>query len=423
MGRGLKFLKPTEPLKMLLMGWACGAALVWPACATAAGNDEATLSGCWVVLHAKGLTPAEGITLAADGRTVTLTATNGPATTLPLSQVAAMLRGVTPGDPKMPTGSGPYCVEFISGERLRLNEFTLDDRALTGCHVLFGELTWPRRQVKRLVRADRMLTAEPPEFTGLRFRNGDTMVGKVESVANGVAMVSMSGVGKIPVTDFDSVWSMVLAQRPAGRRKSFFVADPGVEVLLKNGDVVAGTLTGAVKQAWHIKPAWLDKPLAVPAAFIRAVCVGGPSVYLSDLTPEEHQTVPYLGFALPWQRDRSLLETLLRVGAFSAHRGIALHTQTELHYRIEGMADAPMTLVALAGLDESVRAAAGSARIAVAVDGTVRFDKTITTASQPLAVRVEIPAQAKRLTVSSDFAEGGSIGDHVDLLYAAIVRE
>jgi hypothetical protein len=132
--------------------------------------------------------------------------------------------------------------------------------------------------------------------------------------------------------------------------------------------------------------------------------------------------VPYLGFALPWQRDRSLQETPLRVGAFTAHRGIALHTKTELHYKIEGMADVPMTLVALAGLDETVRAASGNARIVVAVDGTVCFDKVVTTASQPLAVRVEIPAQAKRLTVASDFAEGGSIGDHIDLLYAAIVR-
>jgi hypothetical protein len=417
-----KLFESFELLNPLWMRFVCCAALVWPASATASGTEDEATSG-YGVLHATGFTMAKSIALAADGRTVTLTPATGPATTLPLSQVTAILRGAAPGDPKMPTGSGPYCAEFISGERLRLNGFTLDEQFLTGRHVLFGELSWSRRQVKRLVRAERMLTVPPPQFTGLRFRNGDAMAGEVESVTNDVAMVSMSGVGKIPVTDFNSVWSMVLARRPAGRRKSFFVNEPEVEILLKNGDVIAGTLVGAADQAWHLKPAWRDKPFAVPTAFVQALSVGGSSVYLSDLTPEAHETVPYLGFALPWQRDRSLLETPLRVGAFTAHRGLALHTKTALHYRIKDMADAPMTLVALAGLDEAVRVASGGARIVVSVDGAVRFDKTVTSASRPLEVRVEIPAGAQRLTIASDFAEGGSIGDHVDLLYAAIVRK
>jgi hypothetical protein len=375
-----------------------------------------------VVLHAGGVTDAAGVVLAADGKSLSLTPAGGAGATLPLDTVVAAVRRIAPREPRMPTGAGRYFAELLSGERIRLEELKYDGQNLQAEHFYFGPLTWPKRKVKRIVAADDVGREEPPGFVGVVLRNGDRTEGTVRTIEPRQALVEMPGVGDIPLTDLGAVRSFVLNPRLAGRRRQFFSDAPSLELLLKSGEVFAVALAGVAPDGLNVKSEWMDKPVALPAQFVRAYAVHGAVVYLADLPPATQTVEPYLGFALPWKSDTSLLERPLRSGSICAHRGVALHARTTLEYKLAALTAGPLTLVGLAGIDAEIANVNAGAELRMALDGREVLNETLAAGAEPKPFRIAIPAGAATLSVVADFGRLGSVGDHVDLLYAGFVR-
>ena len=77
--------------------------------------------------------------------------------------------------------------------------------------------------------------------------------------------------------------------------------------------------------------------VALPAeALIALSLVGGQAVYLSDLKPARLEQEPYLGVRWPIGVDADLDGRPLRVGAEVHDKGLALHGQCRVTYRLDG---------------------------------------------------------------------------------------
>lgn len=376
----------------------------------------------WLIMHKQATIPAVSVELAPNAQMLKAVSTGGRTNTLRLTSISAIMKHATEHERKMPTGTGPYFVELLSGERMRVENITFDGSTLSADHFFLGRLSWPGRKLKRLVRAEEVMVPEQTGFLGIRFRNGDTTKGRILSIGKGAAMVSMPDIGKIPVGDLDAVTAFVFASRRAGRRKFYFLDKMSVEIMLKNNEVIAGQLTGTRGKAWVVEPEWRDKAVELPVAFIRALTAHGTTVYLPDITPADQKVEPYLRFVIPWQRDRSLSGHRLRVGKLSAHRGLAMHSRTVLQYDLSGLTKTPVTFLTVVGMDSEVTGLEGAADVLMELDGKTVLRQRFTSASAPKPIRLPIPAGAKKMTISADFGPNGSIADHVDWLYPGFVK-
>lgn len=384
----------------------------------AAGPAEAE----WLIMHRQAAIYADSMELMPDLQVLKAVGTGGQTNALRLTSVSAVMNRVSEGERRMPTGTGSYFVELLSGERIRVGDFTFDGTTLLAEHFFLGKLSLPGRKIKRLARAGEIMAPEDSGFIGIRFMNGDTTKGRILSIGVDAAMVDMPDIGKIPVGDLGTVKAFVFAGRRAGRRKFYFQDRADIEILLKNNEVIAGELKGVKGMVWLLKPEWRDAPMELPLVFMRAIALHGTAVYLPDITPAEQETEPYLNFIVPWQRDRSLSDGRLMTGGLAAHRGLATHSRTVLGYNLEGLTAAPLSFLTVIGMDREVRNLDGSADVRIELDGKTVFSKRITAATQPVPVRLSIPAGAKKMTLAADFAANGSVADHVDWLYPAFVR-
>lgn len=401
----------------MIVGQLCVAVLaVMLPCFGAAAEAE------WLIMHKQATIPAKSVELTSNAQLLKAVSTGGRTNTLRLTSITAIMKHATERERKMPTGTGAYFVELLSGERIRVDNFTYDGTELSADHFFLGRLKWPGRKLKRLIRAAKVMVPEETGFLGIRFKNGDTTKGRLLSIGNGAAMVSMPDIGKIPVSDLDAVQAFVFASRRAGRRKFYFLDKMSMEIMLKNNEVFAGQLIGVKGKAWLLKPEWRETPIEIPAVFIRAAAVHGTSVYLPDVTPADRKEEPYLKFVIPWKRDRSLSGGRLQVGTLAAHRGLATHSRTVLSYDLAGLTKTPLAFMTVVGMDSKVRGLDGAADVRIELDGKVVLNQRFAAATPPKPVRLSIPAGAAKMTIATDFGPNGSIADHVDWLYAAFVK-
>jgi len=152
----------------------------------------------------------------------------------------------------------------------------------------------------------------------------------------------------------------------------------------------------------------------------------GKIVYLADLAPESSIWTPYFAsanmakslatFYRP-RGNRGLESAELMLGGKTYRRGLALHSRSELDYRLPGEFS---RLLAVAGIDDRVRPG-GNVRLVIRGDGRVLFDETIRGADEPRPLEIDI-AGVKRLQIVVDYGEDLDVGDHLDLCEARMVK-
>lgn len=164
-----------------------------------------------------------------------------------------------------------------------------------------------------------------------------------------------------------------------------------------------------------------------PASCIQRIDFSqGKIVYLSDWKPEAAQWTPYIGLGteLPARvalfgprPDRSLSGGPLELGGKVYAKGLALHSRTELVYRL---AEPYRRFSAVAGIDDRVRPR-GNVRLTVRGDGKVLFDATIAGVDPPRELDLDIRG-VRRLSILVDFGEDLDVADHLDLCDARLVK-
>ncbi len=143
------------------------------------------------------------------------------------------------------------------------------------------------------------------------------------------------------------------------------------------------------------------------------------------MKPESAVWTPYLGasasaassaFYRP-RTDRALEGGPLRVGGKKYAKGLALHSRTELVYRLP---EKFSRFQATAGIDDGVRGA-GHVRLLVVGDDRTLLDELIAGKDPPRQLDLDIQG-VHRLKITVDYGEDLDVSDHLDLCEARILK-
>jgi hypothetical protein len=147
--------------------------------------------------------------------------------------------------------------------------------------------------------------------------------------------------------------------------------------------------------------------------------------FLSDLEPQRSVYTPLVGgpastkaeslFFQP-RLNRSLEPGGLRLGDRVYAKGLAMHSRSELVFRLPGDF---RRLQALAGIDDAVRPG-GNVRLSIYGDDRLLLEEVITGRDKPRRLDLDIRGVA-RLKIVADF-NGDEVSDHLDLCEARILE-
>jgi hypothetical protein len=146
----------------------------------------------------------------------------------------------------------------------------------------------------------------------------------------------------------------------------------------------------------------------------------GCAVYLSELKPSHYEFTPYLGKSWPFKNDLSVAGNPIRIARSNYDRGIGMHSQSRLTYELGGKF---RWFEAWAGIDDQT-GKLGSVLIDILVDGkSQRLVEAgeLTSENSPRVVRINVSG-AKALTLSVRFGRNGDVQDHVDWADARLIK-
>lgn len=326
-----------------------------------------------------------------------------------------------------------------------------------------------------LRRADVSLPPLPPGEQIL-LANGDCLAGRVRGLA-GENVTIQASFGekpdlKLPLSGISVIWLVVPdgTEEPEQLRRRLWAEKRTRDsVLLRNGDVQEGVLTGLDRKKLYLeaegkelsvefnkaaiiafntdlvrlprpkgphaflvltdgsrltlasaradgralkgKTAW-GAEIEVPLVQVAALDMRqGRADYLSDLKPSRYEFTPFLDVRWPYGRDGGIQGHDLRLGDHVYDKGLSMRAESRLSYDLKG---GYRRFEAVVGLDER-GGNQGVARIAVLVDGKPRDlggEKELSPDGKPLPIRIDVTG-AKELTLSVEFVRrpGAALGN------------
>jgi hypothetical protein len=152
----------------------------------------------------------------------------------------------------------------------------------------------------------------------------------------------------------------------------------------------------------------------------------GKVLFLSDLKPESVTFTPYFGASqnvpslaklLAPRMDENLAAEPLQLGGKQYSKGLALHSRTEIVYRLPGRF---RRLRAVVGIDDAVRPR-GHLRLVIRGDQQVLLETTVTGDDPPKPIELDLTG-VRRLSILADFGDNLDVADHLDLCEARIIK-
>jgi hypothetical protein len=152
----------------------------------------------------------------------------------------------------------------------------------------------------------------------------------------------------------------------------------------------------------------------------------GKVVFLSDLKPESvtftpyfraEKTLPLLAKFFALREDKNLQSGPLQLGSKQYGKGLAMHSQTKVVYRLPGRFS---RFRATVGIDDAVRPR-GNVRLVIYGDDRVLLEATLTGADPPRPVDLDLDG-VRRITLLADFGAEMDVADHLDLCEARILK-
>lgn len=152
----------------------------------------------------------------------------------------------------------------------------------------------------------------------------------------------------------------------------------------------------------------------------------GNLVYLSDLEPETIKWTPYLSTGKVNERltrlyrprrDRTLSGKALVLSNQSFPKGLAIHSRTEMTYRLT---DEFQVFQSLVGIDPAL-GENGDVDLVVMGNGKQLFRKKITGKDEAIELKIDVRG-VSRLTILVDFGEQLDIGDHLLMCNARLTK-
>jgi hypothetical protein len=140
---------------------------------------------------------------------------------------------------------------------------------------------------------------------------------------------------------------------------------------------------------------------------------------VTDLEPVDVRSRGFFERAFGWRTDKSLVGRSLQLGGHRYSRGLAIHSDTELDYRLDGQY---ATLLGRAGIDDAVRPH-GLAGLSIRGDGKLLAGPiALGGGDEPIRLQVDVRG-VQVLTLHVDFGPDGlGVADHVDLVDAWLIK-
>ncbi len=243
--------------------------------------------------------------------------------------------------------------------------------------------------------------------------NGQQAGGRVQGIVGGKLMFAAEGSDQAIPLDFDKVGAVRLKpgpQRPPRGPTLLAVLDQQRQpVRLLAGPRVALAAAPAVDLG-----GW-DAPFL---AGCRLRVEGQRRHWLSDLKPATVEEKGMFGVTWPWRRDSDLDGEPLRLGGVRHVRGLTVHSQARLTWKLNG---AYRRLHTLVGISDAV-APEGDCAAALIADGKTLWSRErVRGGEAPVAVDLDLTG-AQVLEIKVDYGQRYDIGDHLVLADAFLVQ-
>lgn len=325
-----------------------------------------------------------------------------------------------------------FLVRLVDGSLLVAPGYSVSDRKATITLAGGPELQIPTRSISwvRLRAPSEGVDEQWRTITGQRaagdvvvIRKSDTALDQLEGVLHDIAdnKVTFEFDGdKIPV-DIQKLEGIVYFHPLSGRE-----GKPACKVSTRDGSAWNArslALDGEMLRMTTTAGAEVSLPLDRVDVFDFS---SGNVVYLSDLEPVSSDWTPFLESPLldsqlqllygP-KRDRAFDGGPLRLGDRSFRKGLALHSRTELVYRLT---DEYRRLQAEVGIDDTLRQV-GHVELVIFGDDRELLREAVSGRDEPRTLDLDIRG-VRRLKILVDYGEKLDIADHLHLCNARIIK-
>ncbi len=151
---------------------------------------------------------------------------------------------------------------------------------------------------------------------------------------------------------------------------------------------------------------------------VRLRIEGGRRVYLSELDPATVEETGAFGVVWPFQRDRNLDRSPLRLGGVRHERGLAVHSKARLAWNLDGLYS---RLRALSGIADLV-GDQGDCAASLSLDGKVVWSRdSIRGAEKPQPIDLDLTG-VKQLELRVEYGARYDIADHFVLADAYLIK-
>ena len=369
-----------------------------------------------------------GQLISISGEKLTVESSDGPVE-IPFQQLLT-LQPITPPAP-LPAEASSW-IELLDGSRLeatagQIKEGVLEATIRSGARVSIKT---------RNIRYTRLVELDPEKLTDFQQiataeAEGDVLIIRRPSGAlDELEGIVHSMDNTILVFEFDDEKIQVERAKIAGIR--YFQAgsrklpEPRCLVSLAGNVTLFATTLELAEQQLTVTCSAGPK-LTIPLdQLVTLDFSAGNLVYLSDLEPETIKWTPYLSTGQVNERltrlyrprrDRTLSGKTLVLANQSFPKGLAIHSRTEMTYRLT---DEFQVFQSLVGIDPAL-GENGDVDLVVMGNGKQLFRKTITGRDEAMELKIDVRG-VSRLTILVDFGEQLDIGDHLLLCNARLIR-
>lgn len=164
--------------------------------------------------------------------------------------------------------------------------------------------------------------------------------------------------------------------------------------------------------------------ITVPVRALKSLDFGAGKIqYLSQLEPREVKYVPFFDVVWEYRRDRSIDGSPITLAGKAYPRGLAIHSKTQLRYRIAGDYS---RFQAMMGIDDSVERQ-GEVFVRIAGDGRVLHESVVKGTDPPRPLDLDVSG-VRDLDILVDFGDpqagdrAEETADHLDLADARLIK-
>jgi hypothetical protein len=152
---------------------------------------------------------------------------------------------------------------------------------------------------------------------------------------------------------------------------------------------------------------------------VRLRMEGGRRLYLSEIDPAKVEETGAFGVVWPFQRDRNLDSSPLRLAGIRYERGLVVHSQAYLSWKLDGQY---IRLRALSGLADVV-GDQGDCAVSISLDGKVVWNRdSVRGGEKPQTIDLDLTA-AKQLELRVEYGARYDIADHFVLADAYVIKK